>query len=153
MSPIEPAEEMLSAYLDGEITATERVAVEGSLARSSERRALLADLAAARAAVRALPAPEAPVEFLEGLEQAVAAAALSPRDTRRWNGAPRSRLAWVAGGVAAAVLAAALVIPASDRVDPKVPAQLDAHVARASVSDDPVSELAPVAAATGGLRR
>jgi hypothetical protein len=45
------------------------------------------------------------------------------------------------------------VIPSSDQVDPAVRARVDAHAARASVSEEPVSELAPVATATGVLRR
>jgi len=153
MSPPNPSDELLSAYLDGEVSVEERAAVDDALARSSERRAALAGLAETRDAVRALADLELPSGFLDGVEQAVARS-----DAVRTAPVPRERaarrgLAWLAGGVAAAALVAALVVPATDRVDPALPARVNAHAARASVSDDPVSELAPVAAATGRISR
>jgi anti-sigma factor RsiW len=155
MSTPRADDELLSAYLDGEVTADERGAVDAALARSAERRAALAGLGEAREAVRALGQPELPAGFLDGVERAVAAdrppsvvAGAAAHGSRSRRG-----LAWLAGGVAAAALVAAFVIPPTDHVDPAVSARVDTHAARASVSDDPVSELAPVAAASGGLRR
>ncbi len=122
-------------------------AVDDALARSADCRAALSDLAVARDAVRGLDDPELPAGFLADIERAVTAG------TTTRSGRPRRGLAWLAGGVAAAALFAAMVIPSTDRVDPAVRARVDAHAARSSVSDDPVSELAPVAVATGGLPR
>jgi anti-sigma factor RsiW len=153
----DPGDELLSAYLDGEVTADERSAVGDALTRSAECRAALADLAVARDAVRGLDDPELPAGFLAGVERAVAEAgttqAAAADGGRSDRSGPRRGLAWLAGGVAAAALLAALVIPSTSRVDPAVRSRVDAHAARASVSDDPVSELAPVAIAAGGLRR
>jgi anti-sigma factor RsiW len=155
MSARDVPDELLSAYLDDEVTAMERSAVEDALARSPERRARLAELAETRDAVRRLADPDVPAGFLAGLEHAVTAEPRSPAITAARPERARAHrgLTWLAGGVAAAALVAALVIPATDRVDPAVPSRIDTHAARASVSDDPVSELAPIAVATGGLRR
>ncbi|MGZ8764030.1 MAG: hypothetical protein ACXW2Y_11980, partial [Acidimicrobiia bacterium] len=142
-------------YLDGEVTADERAAVDDALVHSPEHRAALADLAEVRDAVRALGDPELPAGFLAGVARAVIGTVPTPvvSDTATDRPGTRRGLAWLAGGAAAAALVAALVIPSSDQVDPAVRARVDAHAARASVSEDPVSELAPVATATGGLRR
>ena len=160
MSTPDPTDELLSAYLDGEVTTDERSTVADALARSADCRAALAELAVARDAVRGLGDPELPAEFLADIERAVAAgrttqaaAAAAVTDAGSDGSRPRRGLAWLAGGAAAAALLAAMVIPATDRVDPAVRARVDAHAARSSVSDDPVSELAPVATATGGPRR
>ncbi len=158
MSTPDPTDELLSAYLDGEVTADERSTVADALARSADCRAALAELAVARDAVRGLDDPELPAEFLADIERAVAAgstaqAAAAVTDMGSDGSRPRRGLAWLAGGAAAAALLAAMVIPSTDRVDPAVRARVDAHAARSSVSDDPVSELAPVATATGGPRR
>jgi anti-sigma factor RsiW len=159
MSTSDPPDELLSAYLDGEVTDEEQSTVADALARSADCRATLAELAAARDAVRGLDAPEVPAGFLAGIERAVAIGhtAQAAQAAPTASGADRSRsrrgLVWLAGGAAAAALLAAMVIPSTERVDPAVRARVDAHAARSSVSDDPVSELAPVATATGGLRR
>ena len=48
-------EELLSAYLDGEVTADERARVERWLAESSELRQLRDELVAMRAEIQSLP--------------------------------------------------------------------------------------------------
>ena len=53
-------EELLSAYLDGEVTAAESEEVRGHLADCESCRGELADLVEARAAVRSLPMLEVP---------------------------------------------------------------------------------------------
>lgn len=56
-------EELLSAYLDGEVTADERTLLETELARSAELRVEFAELQATRTLVRSLPpvAPRSPL--------------------------------------------------------------------------------------------
>ena len=55
--------DMLSAYLDGELTDDERAAVEARLEVSAEWRAELAEVESARSIVRGLPARDAPPGF------------------------------------------------------------------------------------------
>jgi anti-sigma factor RsiW len=144
MSEHPPPDDRLSAYLDGELDQADRLAIESYLATSSEWRVELDEVAWARDALRALPVHEAPPGFWE--------AALSPELTRA-----RARRTWRASRVAglgaaaaavAAVVTAALVVPAPDRVTPKVPAVADSHAVRASVTDDPVTRLATLSLVT-----
>jgi anti-sigma factor RsiW len=143
MNAYPAADDRLSAYLDGELDATERESVDDYLAGSAEWRAERDEIAYARDALRGLPAREAPPGFWEGV--------LSPELTRarvkrrsRW-----SRIAAAASGVAvAAVVIASLVIPSPDRVTPRVPALTDSHTVRTSVSDEPVSHLATLSMVT-----
>jgi anti-sigma factor RsiW len=136
-------DDRLSAYLDGELDATERESVDDYLAGSAEWRAERDEIASARDALRGLPTREAPPGFWEGV--------LSPELTRarakrrsRW-----SRIAAAASGVAvAAVVIASLVIPSPDRVTPRVPALTDSHAVRTSESDEPVSHLATLSMVT-----
>ena len=153
MSVPEVPDELLSAYLDDEVTEAERARVDEALEGSADARARLGELASTRDAVRGLVDPELPAGFLAHLELAVTAEPASPVITAApaERGRSHRRLTWLAGGVAAAALVAALVIPATNRADPAVRSRIDTHVARASVSDDPVSELAPIAVAGRGL--
>jgi anti-sigma factor RsiW len=136
-------DDRLSAYLDGELDAAEREAVDGYLAASPEWRDERDEISYAREALRGLPTHEAPRGFWEGV--------LSPELTRarakrrsRWP-----RIAAAASGVAvAAVVIASLVIPSPDRVTPRVPALNDSHAVRSSVSDEPVSHLATLSMVT-----
>ena len=136
-------DDRLSAYLDGELEAAERDAVDGYLATSPDWRTEHDEIAYARHALRALPTHEAPQGFWEGV--------LSPELTRA-RARRRSRLPRVAAamsGVAvAAVVIASLVMPSSDRVTPRVPALSDSHAVRTSVSDEPVSRLATLSMVT-----
>lgn len=136
-------DDRLSAYLDGELDAADREAVDGYLATSPEWRTERDEIAYARDALRALPTREAPPGFWEGV--------LSPELTRarakrrsRWP-----RVTAAATGVAvAAVVIASLVIPSANRVTPRVPALSDSHAVRTSVSDEPVSQLATLSMVT-----
>ncbi|MDQ3946435.1 MAG: hypothetical protein M3357_15045, partial [Actinomycetota bacterium] len=56
---------------------------------------------------------------------------------------PRRRAAWAL--VAAAASAAALFLPREPSVAPVLPALVESHAARASVTGDPLSHLAPIA--------
>lgn len=140
MSEHPAPDDRLSAYLDGELDPAERQAVESYLAASAEWRTELDEIAWARDALRRLPVHEAPPGFWD--------AALAPELTRaRARRARRvPRIAGLSGAAAAvaAMITAALVVPSPDRVEPDVPAVADAHTVRASVTDDPMTQLATV---------
>ncbi|HZP28289.1 MAG TPA: zf-HC2 domain-containing protein, partial [Acidimicrobiia bacterium] len=53
-------EDLISAYLDGELAPAERAAVEERVAASSSWATILREVRETRAAVRGLPAPEPP---------------------------------------------------------------------------------------------
>ncbi len=151
-------EDLLSAYVDGEVTDEERALVEAHLAESSSTRALLAEIEAARDAVRALPMRDAPPEFWArildgtGLDAddviADAPAPVVALESRRESRLPR----WVAvagGAAAAAVSAAVVLVPGPKQVDPPVASFTEAHAVRNSLDADAVSSLAPVALQAG----
>ena len=156
MTPTDLPEDLLSAYVDDELDADARAAVEAQLAASPAWRDTLAEVTAARDAVRALPrldlSPEAWSRLLGrvGAEPAPSVApsrvATFRRRVRRnagpWIGA-------VAGAAAVAALVAALVVPDQQRVTPKVATFNTAQQARASVAGDPVSALAGASLAHG----
>jgi anti-sigma factor RsiW len=137
-------DDRLSGYLDGELDAAERQAVESYIASSPEWRSELDEVAWARDTLRRLPVHDAPPGFWE--------AALAPQLSRaRAHRRPRaSRVAALAAATAAvaAVLTASFVVPSPDRVTPKVPALSDSHAVRSSVTDDPVSRLATISLVT-----
>lgn len=136
-------DDRLSAYLDGELDASERAAVDGYLEASAEWRAERDEIAYARDALRGLPTRQAPAGFWEGVLSPELARARAKRRSR-WP-----RIAAAASGVAvAAVVIASLVIPSPDRVTPRVPALTDSHAVRSSVSDEPVSHLATLSMVT-----
>jgi len=155
-------EDLLSAYVDGEVTDEQRALVEARLAESPSTRALLGEIEAARDAVRALPMRDAPPEFwtrmldgtgLDAGDVADRAIADAPApvvalESRRTSRLPR----WVAiagGAAAAAVIAAVLFVPGPKQVDPPVASFTDAHAVRSSLNADAVSSLAPVALRAG----
>ncbi len=149
--------EMLSAYLDDELSAPERDAVEARLAESAEWRTELDDVRAARDAVRALPAREAPEGFWDSLLANVEAdddAAEEPApvmsiESRR----PRRRVAWIAAAAAIVVgLVAVIAVPRRNEVTPNVTAVVASHGAQGSDAGDPVSMLAPVGPLAGFRR-
>jgi anti-sigma factor RsiW len=151
--------DMLSAYLDGELTDTERAAVETQLASSTEWRDELAEVRVARDALRDLPERDAPAGFWDAVLAHVAAddeadaddevvvpltAARSSRG-RRWT--------WIAASAAAvAAVVAIVVVPHHSEVSPNVAAVVAQHGAQGSDNGDPVSMLAPVGPLTGFRR-
>lgn len=161
MNPEELVPEMLSAYLDSELDASGRAAVEARLAESVEWRVELAEVRAARDAVRALPARDAPDGFWDAVYAGVAAAG-GPDDGAADDPAPvvpitsarsRRRVAWIAASVAAAAaVVAVIVIPQRSQVSPNVTAVVAQHGAQASNSGDPISMLAPVGPLAGFRR-
>ena len=67
-------DELLSAYLDGELPAVERAAVEAHLATSAEDRELLEELRDLRGELQALPASAARDGFADRVVAAAVAA-------------------------------------------------------------------------------
>ncbi len=148
MSTIEPPEELLSAYLDGEVTDEERAVVDARLAASAEWRDVLEEVRSTRALLQGLPMRDAPPDYWESL--------LAPGDAAPDGDAPvvpiesarRRRtkriVAWCAGAAAAAAVVAVLVVPSQTQVKPSVATFVNQHAIRSSVSEEPVSQLAPV---------
>jgi anti-sigma factor RsiW len=151
--------DMLSAYLDGELGDADRAAVDARLEESAEWRDELAEVRAARDALRGLPDRDAPAGFWDAVHARVAtdddhdeaddevvvpiAAARSTR--RRWG--------WVAASAAAvAAVVAIVVVPHRSEVSPNVAAVVAQHGAQGSDNGDPVSMLAPVGPLAGFRR-
>ncbi len=134
-------EDLISGYVDGELTAEQRVAVEQELARSAVWVGVLAEITEIRARVRALPTPEAPPGFWDAVLEGRAPVL---RARSRFPGP----LGWVAGAAAAAVVAVAFIVPSPHHASPSVATFVDSHAARAALSQDPVTQLAPI-----GFRR
>jgi anti-sigma factor RsiW len=137
-------EEALSAYADDECAPDERFAVEARLQVDAEWAKILADVIAARAAVRALPVREPPEGFIEALS--LLPASRLGRRRSRW---PRA----IAGlAAAAAVVVGFLLATPSDRdeeVAPPIATLADSHGATLSLQSDPLSGLAPIVATSG----
>jgi anti-sigma factor RsiW len=155
MPPGPPGEHLgdaLSAFLDDELAPAARREAEAHLAACPGCRVELEEVGAARRAIRVLPVHAArrplwgdePTGALWGLTEGVGAGpggAAAP--SRRPAASRRRRAAW---GLAAAVAAAiALLLPRDPSVAPSLPSLADTHAARASVTGDPVSQLAPIA--------
>ncbi|MDQ1430566.1 MAG: hypothetical protein QOF40_1168 [Actinomycetota bacterium] len=155
--------EMLSAYVDDELTVAERGAVEARLAQSAEWRGELADVRAARAAVRNLALRAAPDGFWDAVFAHVEAAEddevsdpaavttpVVPLSERR----SRRRVAWLGAAAAAIalVVVAVIAIPHRSQVTPNVTAVVVQHGAQGSDASDPISMLAPVGPLAGFRR-
>jgi anti-sigma factor RsiW len=152
--------DLLSAYLDGELTDAERATVETQLEASAAWRDELAEVSAARDALRGLPQRDAPGGFWDAVHAAVTAAddehdladheVVVPITTAR---STRRRWAWLAASAAAvAAVVAIIVVPHRSQVSPNVAAVVAQHGAQGSDNGDPVSLLAPVGPLAGFRR-
>jgi anti-sigma factor RsiW len=143
MSTIDPPEELLSAYLDGEATPDERALVERRLAESPEWREVLDEVRATRQLLLALPVQEAPDGYWDSVLQPDIAPPVQLETARRRRG--KQVIGWLAGAAAAAAIAAVVLVPDQSRVKPAVATLVSRHAVRSSVTEEPVSQLAPVA--------
>lgn len=152
------SDDLLSAYVDGELDAETRAGVEARLADDTEWQAVLADVTAARDAVRSLPAVELSPDAWSRVLAAVAVDepatdATTPGVVRAFRARVRrapTRWAGVGAAVAAAaVVVAVVVLPGPTRITPKVSTFATEHSARASIASDPVSSLAGVSVMRG----
>jgi anti-sigma factor RsiW len=122
-------DDVLSAYLDDELAPAARREAEAHLAACADCRAELADVADARQAIRILPVHGTRLPIFSPPFRA----AVSPRRKAAWA---------LAAAVAAAI---ALVLPREPEVAPSLPSLADTHAARASITGDPLTQLAPIA--------
>jgi anti-sigma factor RsiW len=135
----EHLDDTLSAYLDDELAPAARHEAEAHLAGCADCRAELDGVAAVRRAIRILPVHVAP-RPLVGTDS-FGRLPRSPGASR--PAAPRGRAVWaLAATVAAAV---ALLLPREPDVAPSLPSLADSHAARASLTGDPLTQLAPIA--------
>jgi len=127
--------EALSAYLDDELGLAARRDARSHLTGCATCRAELEEVAAARGAVRSLPVHPIPPNRWDEL-LAGGSRVLPLR--------PARRALWVAAAAAAAVVA--VLLPREEpRVAPALPTLANSHAVRASVTGDPLTELAPIA--------
>ena len=124
--------DLLSALLDGELSAADEQQVRAHLAGCEECRRELDFVGTARRWVRELPPVEPAFGFFERML----------RPARRWT---RGAVGVLAAGAAASVAVVALAAPREAPVSPPVANFVDAHTATASNAGDPVSEFSPEA--------
>jgi anti-sigma factor RsiW len=124
--------DLLSAYVDGELTQRELEGVRVHLDECPECRRELQLIREARTLVRDLPPVDPPFGFFERM--------LPPR--KRWA---RAGVSALAAGAVASVAVMALAAPREPHVSTHVARLVDAHTASASTSGDPISELTPAA--------
>lgn len=121
----------VSAWLDDELAPAARRETAAHLDACAACREEVELTREARMAVRALPVRYPPPDLLGALAP--------PLPFRE----PRRRVAWALAAAAAAI--AALLLPRESSVTPVLPALVDSHAARASVTGDPLTQLAPIA--------
>jgi anti-sigma factor RsiW len=137
----EELNDFLSAYLDDELTAEERVDVEARLATSPELRAELDEVRETQDAVRGLPLRDAPAGFWDVVTARVESDNVVSIESRR----RRVPIGWIAGAAAvAAAIVAVAVLPGRTTVRPDPPAIAAQHGAASSDVGDSVSTLATV---------
>ena len=145
-------ESALSAYLDDELSAEERVEVEARLASDPQLASVLAEVRETREALRTMPWQDPPEGFLDGLVESVRArdsevdehagsAVVVDMESRR---RPRW-VRYVAGGAVAAALTVAFALPSGDDATPTLEEFGNAHLAEAALTD-PIGRVAPMAA-------
>ena len=149
-------DELLSAWLDGELADDQHAALGAVLEGDPAHRAALAELDRTRALVRRMPMQEPPAGFLASLlEEPITSVTHldAARDLRRDRGpdqradrhGARRVTAAVAGIAAAAAVVIAVVVPGVSRVQPALATDVRVHQAGVAASGDPVSGLAPLA--------
>ena len=127
-------DDALSAYLDDELAPAARREAEAHLAGCADCRAELDDVASARKAIRILPVHAVPRSVPDWGDRASHPAGPP---------ASRKRAIWALAAAVAAALA--LLLPREPDVAPSLPSLADTHAARASITGDPLTQLAPIA--------
>jgi anti-sigma factor RsiW len=137
-------EDILSGYLDDELTPDERAAVEAELAQSAEWRTVLEELRGTRTLLRTLPWPESSTDLLAGVRARDAAASVDapPAPVRELHRGWRRPAAWIASAAVAAAVIGVVVIPRPGTSEPDIPALADAHAVRSSLAAIPFEALA-----------
>lgn len=142
-------EELLSAYLDGEVTADERARVERWLAESSELRQLRDELVAMRAEIQSLPRQTLGHDLAAAVMRRTGPAAplapagkgdvIVPGTLAKWweRGSGARRLMWPA--IAAAAALAILIFDANQRPGEQQVAQAPRATAESSDLSDKYS--------------
>jgi hypothetical protein len=99
-------QQLLTGYVDGELTARQRCQVERLLSRSGEARALLQDLQEDSRSLRLLPSMSAPADLADYILETIARKGLKPGSRPRVPAPPRVYVlpSWVGFAAAAAVL-------------------------------------------------
>jgi anti-sigma factor RsiW len=136
--PGDHLDELLSAYLDGELSPADLATAETHLAGCGACRGELDAVLATRHLLRRLPGRLPPSGWYRDVVVT---------DARRRRTA-RSAATWIALGAAAAS-AILLLAPGEPSVAPPVFQFVDAHSAGSSVTEDPVTSLAPTAVPSG----
>src|SRR5262249_29370782 len=131
----EQQQERLSAYLDGELEAAERAALERHLPTCARCQEALAELRAMRGLLRALPARALPRAFLRTAEAPMPVPLHEGAERRRPSPTPgvAARIARQVGGLAAAV---GLVLLLGNVLVTHSPANLSVNTANAPASSD-----------------
>ena len=152
MPPDPPGDHLgdaLSAFLDDELAPAARREAETHLAGCPGCRDELGDVAAARRAIRVMPVHAArrplwadePVGAFPGVPGSPGAWGAAP--SRRTAASRRRRAVWALAAAVAATVA--VLLPRDPSVAPSLPSLADTHAARASVTGDPLTQLAPIA--------
>jgi anti-sigma factor RsiW len=147
-------DDVLSAYLDGELVPVERAELEARLAADPDARAERDEVSEVRTLVRGLAPPTLPAGFLDDLLTAVGAdeaaacssAAVLDLDAHRARRRPHARMAAAVATAAAAVaIVVAVAVPSKSATKPALATDVRVHQAGSAASGDPVSGLAPLA--------
>jgi anti-sigma factor RsiW len=132
----------LSAYLDDELAPAARREAEAHLAACPTCRAELDEVGAARRAIRIMPVHATPRPLVEADRGGVLLPPTVTTDKLR-RAPSRRRALWAV--VAAVAAAVAFLLPRDPEVAPSLPSLADSHAARASITGDPLTQLAPIA--------
>lgn len=111
-------DELLSAYLDGEVTEAERALVEARLARDPSTRSQLEELRSLSASLRALPRDPAPANLQMAALRGLTRPTVKVAKPSRWF---RRREIWAASSAIAATVLVVGLLPWTQQVPSEMP--------------------------------